>query len=82
MKKAISEKDYIIEDLVLERDQISDDRYAQRIKYETTLDQLTKANGIIKNEHACPKKDVGEGKELPEKPTEKLGVLQKKYDTK
>ena len=32
LEKIIEDKDYIIDDLVLERDQISDNRYAQRIK--------------------------------------------------
>ena len=61
LKKAIADKDYIIDDLVLERDQISDDRYEQRIKYETTQKQLLQANGKIKdleNERACIKKEV------------------------
>ena len=47
-REAIADKDYIIDDLVLERDQISDDRYAQRIKCVSTQQQLTKACERIK----------------------------------
>ena len=47
-REAIADKDYIIDDLVLERDEISDDRYAQRIKCESTQQQLTKACERIK----------------------------------
>lgn len=49
LKKDIADKEYIIDDLVLERDQISDAKYALRIKYEDAMIQLAEANRIIKN---------------------------------
>ena len=42
LKKVITDQEYVIDDLVLERDQISDDRYAQRVKYETSQQKLQK----------------------------------------
>ena len=49
LKKLIADKDYIIDDLVLEREQISDDKYAQRVKYETAQKQLAEATGKIRD---------------------------------
>ena len=34
LKKLLADRDYIIEDLVLERDEVCDDRYAQRMRHE------------------------------------------------
>lgn len=34
LKKLLADRDYIIEDLVLERDEVIDDRYAQRMRHE------------------------------------------------
>ena len=63
LKKVIADKNYIIDDLVLERDQISDGKYALRIKYETTQQQLMKATGRIKDlehERTCLKKEIND----------------------
>ena len=61
LKKLIADKDYIIDDLVLERDQISDDEYAQRVKYETAQKQLADTTGKIRDlehERASLKKEI------------------------
>ena len=34
LKKLLADRDYIIEDLVLERDEVCDDRYAQRMRHD------------------------------------------------
>ena len=61
MKKAITEKETIINDLALERDRIKTDKDALNVKYERTQQQLAESNKKVKeleNERTLLKKEI------------------------